>query len=224
MKRRLFISAVHLPGVENIQADRLSRKLNDDLEWTLNVNIVKRILRCYHINPDNVVDMFASRLNNQMEKYVSLLPDPNAIAIDAFSMQWNSFFVYLFPPFSVIGQVLKKVEEDRAEAILIAPIWATQSWFPNLLKLIAMDSYILPRRTDTVQMPTDPTRVHPLPKMWLGCFRLSGDSLKTKTYQKTLSTLSQHLGGHLHKNNIGLISKNGCYFVTNSRIIHLNHL
>jgi hypothetical protein len=126
MKRRLFISAVHLPGVENIQADRLSRKLNDDLEWTLNVNIVKRILRCYHINPDNVdVDMFASRLNNQMEKYVSLLPDPNAIAIDAFSMQWNSLFVYLFPPFSVIGQVLKKVEEDRAEAILIAPIWAT---------------------------------------------------------------------------------------------------
>ena len=222
--RKLWVSAVHLPGIDNIHADRLSRKLNDDLEWALNRNIFRQIANIYHINNDTCVDMFASRLNYQLEKYVSFLPDPKALAIDAFSVKWNNHIVYLFPPFSVIGQVLRKVEEDKAEAILIAPLWTTQSWWPKIMGMIAMQSYIIPRQCKTLTMPTDSERRHPLRKMWLGCFRLSGNRWKVQTYQTKLSRLLERHGDHLHRNNIGVISKDGCTFVTNSRLIHLKHL
>lgn len=39
-------------------------------------------------------------------------------------------------------------------------------------------------------MPTDPLRKHPLRKMRLGCFRLSGMPLQAEIYRKTLLKLS----------------------------------
>ncbi|KAK3106325.1 hypothetical protein FSP39_017740 [Pinctada imbricata] len=221
--RDIWLSAVHLPGVQNIHADRLSRKLNDDLEWMLNRKLFCQIATVFNLDLSNIVDMFASRLNHQVNQYVSFLPDPQAIAVDAFSIKWNSF-VYLFPPFSVIHRVLQKVEEDMCEAILIAPLWSTQSWFPRILTLIVDQSYIIPRRKDTLIMPTKAGKAHPLDKMYLGCFRLSGDSLKIQRYQEMLSKQSVLPGEIQRKNNIGCISKDGCYFVTNSRLIHLIHL
>lgn len=35
MKRNIWLSACRLPGKVNVEADRLSRKLNDDMEWKL---------------------------------------------------------------------------------------------------------------------------------------------------------------------------------------------
>ena len=222
IQRNIYLSAKYLPGVQNIQADRLSRKLNDDLEWKLNEQYFNIIKTRFHL--DNAVDMFASRLNYQLEKYVSFLPDPNAIAVDAFTMTWKSNIVYLFPPFSVIGQVLNKIEMEKAEAVLIAPIWPTQVWFGKLLHLICEQSYIIPRRIDTLIMPTNKLRRHPLRKMYLGCFRLSGNYCKTKEFQTKLLTQSQHPGDDQHKNNIGVISKNGCNFVLQNKVMPLKHL
>ena len=76
------------------------------------------------------VDLFASKLNWQVRKYVSYLPDRKAFAVDAFSISWGQFInAYAFPPFSILGQVLQKVEEEGVKLTLIAPIWATQPWF-----------------------------------------------------------------------------------------------
>ena len=223
INRGLWLSAVHLPGSENIQADRLSRKLNDDLEWMLHGELFAKIAQIYKLDNRDTIDMFASRLNYQLPKYVSYLPDPHAIAVDAFSITWNSI-VYLFPPFSVIGRVLQKVEKEQCEAVLIAPLWTTQSWFPKLLKLIVDQSFILPRREGTLVMPTDNTRTHPLRKMWLGCFRLSGNNSRVREYRKTLSQQSTLRGEKQQKDSIGLISRDGCLFAIGSKLIHLTHL
>lgn len=52
------------------------------------------------------VDLFASRLNNKLPKYVSFLPDPTACAIDAFNMNLDgNILYYSFPPFSCIGRL-----------------------------------------------------------------------------------------------------------------------
>ena len=48
------------------------------------------------------IDLFASRINNQFTKYVSYKPDPSALAIDAFTLDWSKLMFYAFPPFSVI--------------------------------------------------------------------------------------------------------------------------
>ena len=71
----------------------------------LHGELFAKIAQIYKLDNRDTIDMFASRLNYQLPKYVSYLPDPHAIAVDAFSVTWNSI-VYLFPPFSVIGRVL----------------------------------------------------------------------------------------------------------------------
>ena len=48
------------------------------------------------------VELFASRLNKHLHRYVSWMPDPDALYIDAMYMSWENHFVYLFPPFSMI--------------------------------------------------------------------------------------------------------------------------
>ena len=223
INRDIWVSASHLPGEQNIHADRLSRKLNDDMEWMLNKNIFNDIYAIFNLEGNT--DLFASRLNHQLPKYVSYLPDPNAWAVDAFSMSWTNIdLMYIFPPFSVIGQVLTKINKDQAEAVLIAPIWPAQCWFPVLLKMICQQSYLIPKNKNTLIMPTDEKRVHHLKKLRLGCFRLSGNFSKTKTYRRKLSIQSPAPGDQLHENNIGHISKNGCVFVVESRQIHLIHL
>ena len=63
-----------------------SRKINDDLEWALDAAIFQEIVDRFG-KPD--IDLFASRINHKLKKYVSFRPDPNAMAVDAFSMPWT---------------------------------------------------------------------------------------------------------------------------------------
>jgi hypothetical protein len=48
------------------------------------------------------IDLFASRLNFQIEPYISYQPDPYAIAVNVFSLSWAGYTFYAFPPFSII--------------------------------------------------------------------------------------------------------------------------
>ena len=51
-------------------------------EWKLNEKVFTRICELF-VHPD--IDLFASRLNKQMTKYVSWFPEPEAMTSDAFS-------------------------------------------------------------------------------------------------------------------------------------------
>ena len=73
------------------------------------------------------IDLFASRLNHRLEKYISLRPDPNAIGVDVFSISWTKQYVYICAPTSTLSMVLRKIVEDKAETLVVAPLWTTQS-------------------------------------------------------------------------------------------------
>ena len=90
------------------------------MEWKLDEMVFKRLQNlCGKCD----VDLFASKDNHQLENYVSFKPDPNAVAIDAFALSWRNIDCYLFPPFSVISSVLKKlVEEEVRFALLVVPV------------------------------------------------------------------------------------------------------
>ncbi|CAG2216852.1 unnamed protein product [Mytilus edulis] len=75
--RNIWLSACHLPGKTNVEADKLSRSNNTDLEWKLNTNVFMCINSIY--GPHDI-DLFASRINHQLSRYISYLPDPNAEA------------------------------------------------------------------------------------------------------------------------------------------------
>ena len=79
--KNMHVSASHIPGVENIDADRESRRVNVDAEWMLDPSIFKRV--CKELDFKPTIDMFATRINNQLPVYVSWRPDPAAFNIDA---------------------------------------------------------------------------------------------------------------------------------------------
>ena len=86
MNRNIWLTVSHLPGSQNIAADYASRHFKDDLEWKLDPNVFGRITKMFLI-PD--VDLFASRLNYQVESYVSWRADPSSVHIDAFTLDWS---------------------------------------------------------------------------------------------------------------------------------------
>jgi hypothetical protein len=89
---------------------------------------------------------------------------------------------YIFPPFSIL---LKKIVEDKADAIVIAPLWATRSWLPKLLHLLVDCPRILPVNKKRVTLPFNKAKIHPLlNKLHLTAFNLSGNLSKVGIYLK----------------------------------------
>ena len=79
----------HIPGKNNIVADRESRQHLREIEWTLNQELYEEGICKLSVKPD--IDMFASRLNCILKPYVSYKPDPGAVAVDAVNVQWSRY-------------------------------------------------------------------------------------------------------------------------------------
>ena len=105
--RHIHLSAAHVPGKDNCEADEESRIENDDTEWSLTECTFAAIHELY---PEMSVDLFASRINKKLDRYVAGRPDPNALAVDDFTMTWNNDFFLYFPPFQLVA---KDFTEDR---------------------------------------------------------------------------------------------------------------
>lgn len=82
------------------------------------------------------IDLFASRINAKCERFISWYRDPEAEAVDSFTVSWKYFDFYAFPPFTLITRVLQKIISDKAEGIVIVPFWPTQPWFPIFKSLL----------------------------------------------------------------------------------------
>ena len=218
ISKNIWLSITHIEGRLNVDPDTLSRIFDDRTEWMLNPILFRQIDNMY--KPDR--DLFASRINRQLNNYISWQPDPQATAVDAFSVNWYNKLNYIFPPFSMMSKVLRKLEEDRAEAIVIAPIWMTQCWFAKLLQMLIEPPRMVPRGKKQLILPFDSKQIHPLwRKMRLCVCRLSGISYRNKEFLKSLKTLSSNHGGQQHKNNMNHTYKDGEFFVLQGKLIPL---
>ena len=129
-QRDICLSVAHIPGIQNELADFKSRNFADNIEWALSPKIFEKVVSLFG-EPE--VDLFATRLNNKVGKYVSWKPDPNALAIDAFALRWTNIFFYAFPPFSCVGRTVQKILEEEAHGILLVPWWPGQPWWGRLI-------------------------------------------------------------------------------------------
>ena len=91
--------------------DKMSRVFNDNTEWMLSHKLLKILCDRFQFNPQ--VDLFATRLNKQIDKYVSWMPDPYCIPVNAFNFNWKTHKIYAFPPFSLIGAAMSKLIRDN---------------------------------------------------------------------------------------------------------------
>ena len=68
------------------------------------------------------IDLFASKLNCEIPKFVSYRPDPShQSAVNAFTLYWRNLDFYAFPPFAIIPRIIQKIIKDRATGILVVP-------------------------------------------------------------------------------------------------------
>ena len=145
--QNIIVRARHIPGCLNVIADHLSRPNQPILtDWSLHPKIVKRIFRVWG-TPE--VDMFSTLLNSHLPRFMSPIPEPRALAVDALFQDWQGRSMYMFPPFPLLNKVIQKLRSTQAaEVVLIAPWWPSQSWFPHLLRLCVDHPLVLPYRRD----------------------------------------------------------------------------
>ena len=211
--RDFWISSSHIPGVENTMADKMSRVFNDNTEWMLSHKLFKVLCDRFQFNPP--VDLFATRLNKQIYKYVSWMPDPYCIAVNAFNFSWKTHKTYAFPPFSLVGAAISKLIRDNTMGIMIIPEGTTQYWFPTILAHLIDHPIQLPSVLKTLSLPFKPSKAHPLsPKLQLLAVILSGNPLhRSSVFPEKLKKSSSQPGNLKLPQNTNLSLTDGNFFV-----------
>ena len=207
-QNNIWLSATHVPGIENIEADRESRNfVNNNTEWSLQDRYFEKITKMFG-TPD--IDLFASRTNNKLPVYFAWRPDPGAIGIDAFCQEWNFTLMYAFPPFSIITRKLQKIEESKATVILIVPSWPAQPWFPRVLHMLIRKPLLLPTSRKILTLAHNLEMIHPLwRKLKLIACLVPGEPSKQKEFLRQHKTLSCKLGGGAPGNSTSATSTDG---------------
>ena len=220
-ERNNWITCVHLAGKLNVIADRQSRSEHDNMEWKLNTQLFQKISEKFG-KPE--VDLFASRLNYQVPRYFSWKPDPGAEQVDALAQDWSGLNFYAFPPFSLIGKVLNKINTEDAEGLLIVPYWPTQFWFSLFTSMITEGPFLVFSRDQ-------PTLSHPrrsleeLPtRLRLLVARVSPQCMATSHSARRRSNSSQTLGEGQLRESTKRMSQNGQHFVIKGEWISCPHI
>jgi hypothetical protein len=144
---------------------------------------------------------------------------------DAFTVNWSGLAGYAFPPFNLVPFALKKVQSDRTEIVLVAPVWQAQPWWPLLLSLLVQQPFLLPNNKDLLQDPADPGRTHPMyPRLHLGVFRISNDDTRQKAFLHTLPTYSSQQLVVPHAKPTNLVGSVGAAGVLHDKLIRFQQL
>ena len=166
------------------------------------------------------IHLFAAANNNQVETYVSWLPDPGAYVVDAFTLPWTHLNFYAFPPFSLNAKVLAKIIREKATGWMIVPKWATQSWFPVMLDILINPPLHLRPHWFLLTLPNRPGTSHPLAKkLHLLTVHLSGNPLKPLAYRQKLQNSSSSPGGPLPGGDMTPLCEDGEHFVLRDKWI-----
>jgi len=89
MEGGILLCAKHIMGAKNVTADSLSRPHKVvSMEWSLDQTEYQRLCRLWG-TPS--IDLFVTRWNTKLPKYVSPHPDDQAWSVDAMSIQWTGY-------------------------------------------------------------------------------------------------------------------------------------
>ena len=140
--------------------------------------------------------LFATGFIHKLPLYVAPVPDNQAFAIEALSINWNNLHAYACPPTGLIPPVPTKIHQSRSRIIFIAPLAATFL----VLKGVTATS-ISPNSTSILSKLTNTSNgmfqhqnlLTPAFYTW----ELSRNQLEIKIFCKTLLILSQDHEEHL---------------------------
>ncbi|KAA6392886.1 MAG: hypothetical protein EZS28_011589 [Streblomastix strix] len=126
----LRIKTIYIRGIQCITADRLS-KVMDGADFMLNHNPYIRICQIVNIRPQ--VDGFATKWNRQTRNYVSWVQEEETESTNSSYQIWiDNRIWWLFPPISILPQVVSKMIQEKLSAILTTPDCKTLSVLAEL--------------------------------------------------------------------------------------------
>ena len=171
LKLKVNLSARHLSGSLNFEADRLSRT-PDQYDWMLHPGLFRLIENMYG---PHTIDRFATFNNAQITRYNSRFWDPFSEGVDALAqVNWSEENNYCNPPWRLIPQLLKVIKSQAAQATVIAPIWPAQPWYRQL-KRMSIDRPVILRPHPRLFLREGKTPEPLKHKQWkVGIFRISG--------------------------------------------------
>ena len=117
------------------KANMPSREFNDRTEWSLFDNMLKQFA------PDSKLQILISLLPGLMLSLRCIVHE-NVIQKRSLLMSLGligpGVDYYVFQPFSLLQKCIRKIKQDKAKAIalVIDPVWPTQTWFPLLMNII----------------------------------------------------------------------------------------
>ena len=140
-----------------------------------------------------------------------------AEATDAFNQQWGDLKGYANPPWCLIGRDLSQAKNQKAQVILVAPVWKGQPWYPVLLGMLYNYPRQLPQSPSLLQSEPSVAQMDFLPQ--IAVWPVSGRSLDVETFQSQLRSLSSHPGGVKYLKPLTPTSKSGWAGVLNGVVI-----
>ena len=90
---------------------------------------------------------------------------------------------YVFLPFAIISKVLSKIEAEMATGVLIVPLFTTQSWCTQLLRLLVHEPLLFPKSNTPLYFPCRRKTMPTLPNVALMACLVSGYCTKKKVFQ-----------------------------------------
>ena len=158
-------------------------------------------------------------------RYVSFQPDPHASAIDTFAMSWSNDVIYCFPPFDLLYRVLRKIQRDQAEGMVVAPLWGSKMFWPLLTDTLTATPVLLSHRDALLTQPNDKKAKHPLrKKLVLLVCKVSSVGSKHLEFLTTQPTSSCRHGDHELAGYMTCTTKSGQSTLMRGRRIHFHPL
>ena len=132
---QIVLRARHIPGYLNMIADKLSRHWQViKMEWSDLQEVFDHLWSRWQTPP---VDLFATRFNNKLSKFLSPVLDQKARKVDVLSLHCEGLDAYAFPAVSILGQAVSKlVDQSCWRMVLIAPGWPNMPWFWDVVGLL----------------------------------------------------------------------------------------
>ena len=124
-------------------------KVEDKGDWSLHPEVFQ-LVSTHPVLAGRAItiDLFASPTNAVVPEYCSLFWGPGCKGVDAFSRSWSQAgLAYINGPFNRMDSILRKVLQDRVDAIIIAPDWP-RPWAALWVKLPVRAKMRLPHRED----------------------------------------------------------------------------
>ena len=218
IERQLWLSVEHVAGVLNQEADSESRDRNNSGEWALSQNVFENLSDIFKVTP--TIDLFATRINFKINRFVSWFPDPQATLTDTFLHSFPNELFYAYPPINCVQRFLQKVELEQMEGIVVLPCWSTQPYFSALTKLLIDFPILIRWRPQVITHPQ--VEQHPLGKrLRLMACLISSKSSKIKAFRMQLLMSCVPDGQIVPINNITPILRNGTISVKKGTAIQL---